>query len=112
MPPQVDVINRDDYYSNIAYTVAIGASDVELDIEAALKVLGRHPLKSECKYLHLITDVAITVKLNKTTFGAITIAAGATGRVFDRVILLKKIFFSLAAAGCPATDATVQILAF
>ena len=111
MPPQRDVINRDDYYANMAYTVIPGSADLELDLEAILIAVGRHQLKSECGYVEIVTNVAIYVKLNRTTASLITCGT-TTARIFDRVCKIKKLFFTYPIAGCAAGNATVKILAF
>ena len=107
----VNIVSRsvEEYYYNAAYTVAVGADDVEFDLLAELVALGRSTDVPPA-YLSLTSDIAITVKLNDTAFTAIPLPV-ASGLLFDHILRVSTLYFSHTGASSASGDATVTILA-
>ncbi len=110
MAAKVDTVNRADYYYNGSYTVTDRVSDQKLDLNAALKALGRASLKSDAHYLKLTTDKNITVKLNNTSYGEIPLLS-ATPLIFDQSIKVVELYFTHGGGASGSGDASITILA-
>lgn len=108
MPVGLFVNSRTDYYYNGSYTVANGVTDQELDISAALVALGRDATDALPKYLKIISDYAVTVKVNSTSLAALPIN-DTSGYVLPADILDVSTLYFSNSSGSTATLAIIAI---
>ena len=99
-------------YLNRTVTVAGGVPNQEWDAFTLIVAAGREAGVGPIRYLKIITDVAITMRVNSATADAIAIAAGTTGLTIpaEAGLVIRKIYLSSTVA-CAGGTASVIIFA-
>ena len=97
-------------YLNRTVTVAGGVPNQEWDAFTLIVAAGRERGVGPCRYLKIITDQAITVRVNSATADAIAVAAGATGLTIpaEAGLVIRKLYLTNIAA-CGGAVASVII---
>lgn len=104
-------LGRKEYYYNGSLTVAVGASDQAVDILGALVSAGRDRIKAAASYLKVVTDIAITMKINNTSATAVTVDTTDGVEIPAGVMSISKVYFTHTGASSASGNATVEIFA-
>jgi len=99
-----------DYYNN-EVTVIVGAANQEVDLAAALDIEANPRWQRLARYLHITTDVALTMRINKTTADLITVDTTDGITLPVNAMEIEKLYFTHPIASSALGTATVVIFA-
>ena len=100
----------DGAYYAATVTVAGGVPNQLVDIADALDTAGRATSIGPARYITITTDVAITVRFNDVTLGAVPIAIGGVLTIPLNVLAISRLYLTHTGV-CGAGAASVRILA-